>query len=68
MILQSRHKLFDLETTHDALQASGADTVRLNRQMGAIREVVNDIARLENDLRTLESEFVAEFEEDLVMI
>jgi hypothetical protein len=68
MLLQSRHKLFDLEAAHEALATSGADTVRLNRQMGAIREVVSDIARLENDKHTMEVEFLAKYEEEDIMM
>jgi hypothetical protein len=61
MLLQSRHKLFDLETTHEALAESGASKARLNRQMGAVREVVADIAQFTSDINNMEADFAAKW-------
>ena len=61
MLLQSRHKLFDLEQAHEALQDSGADKMRLERHMRNIREVVSDISQLQNEVKKMEADIEGKY-------
>lgn len=56
MLLQSKHKLYDLEFAMGQLEAAGASQVRLDRQMMAVRESVGNIDILTKEVQFMEAE------------
>lgn len=56
MLLQWKHKLYDLEFAMGQLEAAGASQVRLDRQMMAVRESVGNIDILTKEVQFMEVE------------
>ena len=62
LLLQSKHKLFDLEYAMGELEDSNASEVRLERQMVAVRESVTSVKEIERLVKKMEEEIAQKYE------
>lgn len=62
LLLQSKHKLFDLEYSMGELEDSNASKVRLERQMGAVRESVNSVKEIERLVKKMEEDIAQKYD------
>ncbi|KAL3804313.1 hypothetical protein HJC23_011241 [Cyclotella cryptica] len=65
LLLQSKHKLFDLEFAMGELEDSNASNVRLERQMVAVRESVNSVKELEKLVKKAEEDIAQKYESSM---
>lgn len=61
MLLQSRHKLIDLEAAFEEMEDSGVKKARLDRQTKVVREVVSHIRELEEAVEAMEADITEKY-------
>ena len=68
MLLQSRHKLYDMEHLFEEMEESGVKKTRLDRQMKVVREVFSHTRELEATVKTMEADIAQRFSDKIVQI
>ena len=62
MLLQSKYKMHDLEHNMGKLEESGASKATIDRQMIVLREVLQNVTQLSNEVRKMEADIATKYD------